>query len=518
MALPKWTTSVLLASLILLFWSTSAWSDSSINPSALTRFKRAEGKDITEKALAVVTSSLSVVKDVVDLLKKDETITVLKALSDFAALAPGIGSAIASIISLILLFIPAEDKVMDKFAEVNRKLDSISIQISNLQTDVKVYNYLSSYSDHEATIVTAWKKLLELYDKKKSDKQMKSETVKFTTDYKNNLVQKSVENLFHYLTVEGIAMSENINKLYKEKYKCHIGQMGLYSLYLSDLMFKGMVLNQAYLQLTGKSSPNDKTKMIKDLKKLYEIQIDTIHSCLKKETYNDQIKKDVMEQAKGIDAKKKKDIATNVKRHLDNKYSWYNWVVVVYDTKDEKKHKIFEMTKIPAGAVTVAVTYTLKSDQTNVKFVQKAAQECFEKIKCKIDDRLKDCQNIYFKSEGGSDRPVNIVLSEYAKVTDMTKSKSFVELPEPTFQIKCKKNFLSKRNRISVHYSEKLIICNPGPCQNKGECERLLDSNQFWCKCKDGFHGEKCEKKIDTAKIDEMIKNLPSTKTAKKSG
>lgn len=495
MAPPQWSVSLLVASLILLGLTGSSWSDSSINPSAISRFRRAvapDTKDKAEKAIAVATTSLSVIKDVVELIDKSKAVTVVKALGDFAALAPGIGTAISAAISLILLFVPTKDPVMDAFAEVNRKLDALSNQISNLEINIKTYTFFSAYAKDEGGIISGSEKLTEFY----KDKNVQ----KFIKYYENTGIQKKVENMYNFMRLKDTVAAKNINHLLRDQFKCHIGQMGKYYLYLDNLLLKGMILNQAYLELTKKSSPNDKKENVERLKEVNKIQLELIHDCL--ENYKSHLKTDVLEIAKGLTANNKLAIANKVKSTLDDKYSWYNWVVVVYNSDDAKKHKLFDMEKIPAGQVTVAVTYTLKSSEVEVEFVKKAAEKCFAKQKCDVQERLKECQETYFsKSPDGNSREIQITLAEYGRITDITKSKDFAEVPDPTFQVKCKTNFFSGRRKISMHYSRKLAVCKKNPCKNGGKCNRLLESNEFVCDCPESFYGQTCENKIDATKI-----------------
>ncbi|XP_061576481.1 uncharacterized protein LOC133442489 [Cololabis saira] len=504
MAPPQWTTSVLVASLILVLWSASAWSDSSTNPSALTRFKRGpitpDTKQKIEKSLNVAVKTLTVFKDVMSKIDPNQVTTVLKALGDFAALAPGIGTAIAAVIGLVLLFIPTEDKVMKEFADVNRKLDSISMQISQLKTHVKVSSYLSAYASNEATIINAWKELEELKKKQFND-NTQDKIDKFIQYYKDTNVRKDVDNLFHFLTVEGISISENINTLYKEKFKCHLKYMGIYSLYLNDLMLKGMILNQAYLKLTHQSSPD--AQLVDKLKKLYEIQKNTFSECYN--SYEKQMETDVEEIAKSLSPDDKMGIATQVKAHLDDKYGWYNWLVVVYNTKDDKKHQIYDMTKINANTVTVAVTYTLKVSPAEEESVGQAISEISKK--CDVE-QLREYP-IVLPSPGGGRSQRYVSLSEYAKIGDVIhRNKDVAEFPEPLRIIKCKNRI---HKSVALHYSRKVEVCAPNPCQNGGVCKRLLESNDFLCECQDSFYGDLCEKKVDTDKITEMLRDVPFT-------
>lgn len=139
------------------------------------------------------------------------------------------------------------------FAEMNEKLDSLSIQISNLAADVEWLNYARDYSKDKVCILNAWKKFCQFFEKSEvvqseEDKLRLAEI--FTNYYENTAVESSVANLYHYLMViSSTSLRGNLNNLLKTKFKCDISEIGKYNLYFSSLLWKGMVLNQLYWNL-----------------------------------------------------------------------------------------------------------------------------------------------------------------------------------------------------------------------------------------------------------------------------
>lgn len=77
-------------------------------------------------------------------------------------MAPSCVGVVFSVVNLVLAFVPQEDPVLtavtEGFAEVNRKLDSISFWSPNLATDVDWFNYGSIYTQDELNILNAWRK------------------------------------------------------------------------------------------------------------------------------------------------------------------------------------------------------------------------------------------------------------------------------------------------------------------------------------------------------------------------
>lgn len=85
-------------------------------------------------------------------LSKSKTATdaipqLLKAFDAFGKVAASFGF-IGALISFIFAFIPQEDPMLnflkEQFAEVSRKLDSISLQISTFQTEMEWTDYAST--------------------------------------------------------------------------------------------------------------------------------------------------------------------------------------------------------------------------------------------------------------------------------------------------------------------------------------------------------------------------------------
>ncbi|KAK2899422.1 hypothetical protein Q8A73_012551 [Channa argus] len=362
----------MLASLILLFLWTICFAQSHdptpFKLSALHGAKRdlpTESRAQVDKISSTVKDSLSLFKDVMEkLLDKKDTVTqvtkVITSLRNFASLAPGIGALASSIISVVLIFIPEDSPVLNElregFSEMNRKLDSLSSQISNLATDVEWFNYASVYSQDEVRILHTWKTFSQFFTKfyqSEEDKEkLKSIFIRY---YENAGTEVSMDNFYHYLTVSTISLSGNLNNLLRKKFKCDINEISKYNLYFSSLIWKGLVLNEFYWKLIGVNSTGKEAEHTQMLRNIYKAQISTVDYCLN--NYEKYMKEDVAEIAKALSPDNKQIIAEEVKEALDKKYNWYNWVVVVYDTSTDYMMNL-DMTNVTVGKITVAVGYT----------------------------------------------------------------------------------------------------------------------------------------------------------------
>ncbi|XP_029997029.1 uncharacterized protein LOC115424067 [Sphaeramia orbicularis] len=509
MAFPRTSSIVLWFSLILfVYWTTSAAESHDPSPadlSALRRLKReldSTTKEQVQTGFQVGVNFLVTVTQVTDKIKPKQLESVFKALEDFASLAPGIGSLILSIVSMVLAIIPQDDQLRNGFSEVNRRLDSLAFQISDVSTDVEWFNFVSVYSRDETHILNAWRKLDELQQNLRdtTDDERKLRLAKiFTNFYEHSGTESSVANIYHFLTVSGTSLTRNINNLLRDKFKCSISEIGRFNLYLSSLLWKGMVLNQLYWKLIGFSSSRQQHEHNRMFKNVFKAQTDTLHLCL--DNFEQYVVKDVEVVSKRFTKDQKEDIAANVQKTLDEKYFWYKWAVVVYDKYYEDYYKLVHMERVPVGDLVVAVGYTNKETHPYQEQVASIAQSCFDNIQCSdLDKKSQDCSYGVFTTEyteQGFDLAFSLAdlksLSELAKVLHYFYYYDPVMSPLPHFkQVECILDGYGYK--VSVYLSARLPVCSsPDTCLNGGVCRRLLDSNEHLCDCPDGYYGNRCE-------------------------
>ncbi|XP_027897197.1 cephalotoxin-like protein [Xiphophorus couchianus] len=514
MASQRWISLVLLASLIFLFcWTTvSALSlgDPPNVPSSQYRDKRdmaASTREQVQASTEAVKASLTTIIEVMQNLDVKKVKDIMASFSKIASLAPGIGTLAASVLNMVLAFIPQEDLVLKEvkkgFAEVNRKLDLLSIQISNLATDVEWFNYASIYSRDEVAILNAWDKLNDLRQNSNlvsTDEERLRLAEIFANYYESSGAESSVSNLYRYLTVDSTSLSENLNNLLKKKFKCDVKEIGRYNLYFSGLLWKGMFVNQFYWKLMGFNTVNKEAEHVEMFTKVYEAQYAAIDFCL--QNYTDYMKKDVEETAKGLSADDKMAVALKVKAFLDKKYNWYNWVVVVYNKADKNNHIVFDAAEIEAGEIIVLVSHTPHASLSDETYIRETAETCFSNKYC-TDIKINQC----VEHHGGT----YPAFTEYAKVTHVTYYEDFAEVPTPLHRVGC--SWSTGGGRISIHFSRTLPTCTDYLCHINRRCGRLLYSNEWVCRCPAGFYGEYCEQRIDKSVIPRPDAIFPPIKT-----
>ncbi|KAI4903725.1 hypothetical protein NFI96_004378 [Prochilodus magdalenae] len=436
----------------------------------------------------------------------------MKKLASFASIAPGIGTVISSVVNTVLIFIPQTDPVLvavqEGFAEVNRKLDSLSTKVTNLATDVEWYNFVSIYSQDEVRILNAWRKFDEFFNKQSfNDINVLAEL--FTNYYEYTQTEASVANFYQYLTVRTTSLTENINDLLIKKFKCDLNQIMKYNMYFSTLLWKGMVLNQIYWKLIGFNTTGKEAEHAQMFKNVYEAQWAVVESCKNSEPYVTDDVERIAKESPGD----KEAIARKLKTTLDEKYSWYNWVVLVYEKSNEDGKYIYTygMIKIPvADKIIVAVDYTRKSDEGRESSllynIRRLGNECFSQgQECKFK-----CSLTIVGQSGHEDGTLQS--TDYIRATHATYNYEPVVFPAPLYKSKCKIN--GYEYQVSVYTSIKWPVCKHNPCRNNGQCKRLLNSNEWLCVCQDGYHGDTCEEKMTVA-VPQTVSPLPVVATTK---
>ncbi|XP_029997088.1 uncharacterized protein LOC115424125 [Sphaeramia orbicularis] len=513
MAFPRTSSIVLWFSLILfVYWTTSAAESHDPSPAdlpALRRLKReldATTKEQVQSGFQVGVNFLTTVTEVTNQIQPKQLASVLKGLANFASLAPGIGSLVCSFINVVLAIIPQENSIEELrngFSEVNRRLDSLAFQISDLATDVEWFNFASVYSRDETRILNAWMKLDEFQQNLRlvtSEEEKLRLAEIFANFYENSGTEGSVANIYHYLTVSGTSLSKNINSLLKDKFKCSISEMGRYNMYLSSLLWKGMVLNQLYWKLIGFSSSGKQDEHNRMFKNVFKAQNDALQFCL--DNFDQYLVKDVEVVSKRFTEDRKQDIAANVQKTLDEKYFWYKWAVVVYAKGDEANYKLVHMWRVPVGDLVVAVGYTHKETNTYQQEVESAAQRCFADTQCTdLKQKSQDCV-IEVPTGGYIGQPYGHPVpemdfrsfAEYGRVLHYFYRNAPVMSPPPVFnQVECI-HLDGYKYKVNVYLSLRLPVCSSrDTCLNGGVCKRLMDSNEHLCDCPDGYFGNRCE-------------------------
>ncbi|XP_029933221.1 SE-cephalotoxin-like [Myripristis murdjan] len=495
--------SLLLGSLILVLYltTTSALSHdptfSTTNSGPPTRIRRDLTYLTQEKTKEVMDTgktALEAFKSTFEHLEGTKTLSgIMEKISKFSGLVPGIGGLMLSFVSMVLIFIPQEsptDQLQADLDEVNRKLDSLSIQISNLATDVEWHNYASVYSQDEVRILNAWKRLNELIESSRlaqsNEKKIRLAEM-FTTFYENTATEGSVASLYHYLTIRGTSLSKNLLDILTRKFKCGFDDVAMYAFYFNSLMYRGMVLNQFYWSLMGFDTSVKAAEHTSMMKQVVRAQKNALNYCMN--NYKEYMKRDVEEISKKYSYKDKELIASEIKTALDKKYFWYNWVVVVHDTKQDYPDKTDGFTVIPVEKVTIAVGF-INKEKMDLQW-RSSQMLCGPMANCDDEGQINSRELCYVEIVATYDDHQEFI-EVRRKLMHLSYDRNPVHVPHSCCNETCRWGTFSEGS-LSFYYSREVEVCTGDPCMNGGTCRRMLMSNDWMCDCTDDFYGRICE-------------------------
>lgn len=315
----------------------SSFSTADLNPDIVNRVEK--GKDTTVEALnllAEVSQWVSKPEEGAKIIHK-----VLGIFSKLAKVASAL-SFVGALVSFIFSFIPQQDPTLEfmkvQFSEVNRKLDSISLQINSLAEEMEWTAYASIYSNDENNIKNSWTKLREFIDSASAAQTEKEKTrlaERFTTFYENTGTESSIHNFHSYLTESNPAsLNKNLLILVTQKSKGDFKTLVQFTAYFTSLMVTGLQLNLYYYALKGYDGEHKAKEAVTQLTNVHAKIQDVLIGCA--DSFEIWAEKDV-QQIGTKPLPDNKHLAFTVKEHLDKKFNWYEWTVIVHDKKDEEE-------------------------------------------------------------------------------------------------------------------------------------------------------------------------------------
>ncbi|KAJ8249324.1 hypothetical protein GJAV_G00233580 [Gymnothorax javanicus] len=326
---------VFLSVLYLLLYSSFSTAD--LNPDLVNQVEKGTG---TTVQLLTVLGDLSEWAS-----KSDEGAKVIQKVFEVFDKLGKIASSlsfIGALVSFIFAFIPKQDPVLEfmkvQFAEVNRKLDSISLQINSLGKEIEWATYASVYSGDENNIKTSWIKLREFIDTAsaaKTDEEKTRLAERFTNFYENSGTEKSVYNFHSYLTENNpVSLNKNLLVLVTQKSKGDFNTLVQFTSYFTSLVVTGLQLNLHYYALKGYDVKLKAKEAVTQLTNIRENIQAVLIECL--DSFEAWAEKDVREiGTKPLPENKK--LAYNIKEHLDKKFNWHEWTVIVHDKTDREE-------------------------------------------------------------------------------------------------------------------------------------------------------------------------------------
>ncbi|KAM7371375.1 hypothetical protein PAMP_008626 [Pampus punctatissimus] len=460
--------------------------------------------------------------------------TGLIVASPFIGLATGPAAPIAAaVVNLVgvALTLPSTFAKDKKTPALIKKCEELDMKIEQYKADNKWETWAKEHQDTELDIKNSWKDFDAL---RKMICGGKNEEIKKRIEHFQKMYEKvepKTKTLHGLLTASGQTLT-GFRKLLTEHFNCHEKDIIEFTNFIYDLIFKGIMMNHFYYSLNKMNKADELAKDLYDaIVAIVQIRKDCLSSLDK------YIKQDV---EKLIDENKpKNDLAKDIRVSLEETYYRYDWMVVVFKTKNVqhrflqvgKKHTFSGFTEVPKGEVTVAVGRQAKGTHSKATEVSKNIKNCVrDSDLCKsVPEKLEKCGNI---------KPGTIVHAYTSGSHDVSSATNAQDMDDDNISLY--ENF---GNRLPVsknpyYYmgtcAKQLVKLKPGKfvvliksdeeinnvdpckdkqCQNGGKCVLLKNTLIPVCECKINYYGENCEQSLTELKA-VLNKDMPKFNAA----
>lgn len=480
-----------------------------------------------EKGMTFFKDFLERVKDVAQIVsnKKEDTardslLKVLKIFGNFGKVAAGFGF-LGALISFIFAFIPQSNPMFEfmkeQFAEVNRKLDSLSLQISTLQTEMIWTNYASSYGKDENVIKNSWAKLTEFITTApvaSTPEQKTRLAERFTTFYENTGTENSVANFYRYITEKNpVSLNKNLLQLIIEKSNGDFNVLVQYTTYFTTLMVSGLRLNVFYYKLKGYEIEDKSQEAVTQLSNTLSAIQDALIECAN--DFETWAKKDAIKLSNKPFSNNEK-LATDIKKHLESKFYWFKWIVIAHPNNVRNEFIFGQSINFVAQEKTsVHLIHQEKGsalDQSTKRNIKSSLQN---------ELRLLSPYNCGTMKEQLLHRFGAKLTSQIQFLHAVTKSSGYAQTDVADIELSCQQLIFFRVFHIFLRGNIGKPPCSDMNC-NHGEYKPIKDTRQGFCKCHRMFYGPACDESpqniIDYAvlegEIDGMIyKPVPDLTT-----
>ncbi|XP_061096169.1 uncharacterized protein LOC133127368 [Conger conger] len=480
---------VFLSVLYLLLYSS--FSTAKLNPALVLKVDKG------------VDTSVKLLKSLNDLAKwiakpgeGAETIKkVLHIIDGLAAFASALSFA-GALVGFIFAFIPKQNPTLEfmkvQFSEVNRKLDSIALQIESLAKEMEWAAYASVYSRDENNIKNAWTKLREFIDSAAAAETEEEKTrfaERFTKFYETTGTESSVYNLHAYLTESNPAsLNQNLLELVTEKSKGDFKTLVQFTSYFTSLMVTGLQLNLYYYALKGYDGKNKAEEAVTHLTNVRAKIQAVMIQCT--DNFEAWAKGDV----ESIGTKPFQDnvhLAFSIKEHLDKKFNWYEWTIIVHDRKDEDRTFGNSITVIAQDKAVIHLLHREKGFHVNEGIKTEMTNEWNNK------DTLCKAKKLNW--------PIIFKAKTMQHVEYIHEQPDFSQtLDNNLVQLKCPNilhnyqghQWYGDYTTTTVYLRSQELVensaCFDVNCNN-GKCRQIKDTSGGICQCEKMFYGPTCK-------------------------
>ena len=462
-----------------------------------------------------------------------ETQPGLVALSKKAANIAGVFGVFGALFSIVMTFLPGSEspelKMMrTEFDKLSGKMDEISRSLDDTKDLIKLSAQRSAFIEHESKIHNGFSQLKICLDALANAKCTGVEPCKRK---KKEIAQGYISSLDVQLSVEMIlrgvisdsAFGKQLLYLLKEKSKCNVPKINMFSDKVTALLTKGLAVSLFYNQLT-KVDYNvmdgtvlaDKTLTLLENKRqaMQQQCIEEIDYWMPLDVENsqDHFSSDI--QASN----------TKVLRLFKTKYPWVDWHIVTYKGRNgpaagptgslrsglyssSKTHNVHNFV-IPTNTAEVR---NIEEKTTKWKQVVEAIGSDYKKGIQFIENRMKMHFTLKNQIQSFAILPgEQWVMGHYIFNKTKQITLGVVDVSSANVFVTRLHNYVVVVSFVQAEYPPPC----PKLCSGKGKCFLYPYSTKKGCKCKVGYSGETCNSSVTVLKLKSVI-NLILQQTMK---
>lgn len=417
---------------------------------------------------------------------------------------------------------------------IKTEFDNLNFKIDQFHVATKWAIWASTCSQYEVNINRAYddfQTLIRVCNDPKVKKEEKLNRINlFKKDYKAGALT-AVKDLHKKLTTQQMSPS-GFRKLLTDYVRCHEKEIRDFSLLINKLLYRGNTVRYFYSQMNGVPEAGELAqKAFESISLMYQIHKDCIINADK------YIKQDIL----GIieNSSNRKQLAKDVRMHLEKAYSRYDWIAVAFITRHSKHtskfrkpanlHTVTSFFEVTKGEVSVAVARQLKGSHSKATAVRQAIEKCVPKSTAcnQVEDKLRGCAEAVDRVKVGE--TITAVHAYIDKAHDSFNALDAKQAPEPlqedesvdpdtastvpyVYTGKCTKYFIFPLGHYRVLIKSDEEIQKVDPCSKKqcggpgkGKCVVLEKTLVAVCECEAQRYGVHCEDSVDGYK-DNMIR------------
>ena len=464
-----------------------------------------------------------------------ETNPGLVALSKKAAKIAGVFGVFGALFSIVMTFIPGsqsespELKMMRiEFDKLSGKMDEISRSLDDTKDLIKLSTQRSAFIEHESKIHTGFSQLRTCLDTLTNVnctgvEPCKRKKIEIAQGYIASMdVQLSVEMILHGV-ISDSAFGKQLLYLLKEKSKCNIPKINMFSNKVTALLAKGFAVSLFYNQLTKVDYNIMGDSVLADnMLRLLENKRQTMQrQCIEEIDY--WMPLDVKNSHDHFSA----DIQTSNTKDLrlfKTKYPWVDWHIVTYKGSNGPESG-------PSGSLRSDLYSSSKTHNVH-NFVIPTNKAEVRNLEEKTMNWKQVVEAIGSDYTGGVQHIENQIKVDF---TLKNQIQSFAILPGEQWVLRHYKNKIeqvtlgvedvSSANVFVTRLHNYVVVvsfvqaeyppeCSDELCSGKGTCFLYPYSTKMGCKCKPEYSGETCNASVTVLKLKSVI-NLILQQTMK---